>query len=65
MQNQKIVLDQVLVSYSLRMSNRARYISVSIDHGAAVTVTVPKTKSIKDAEEFLNEKKKWILNFNK
>lgn len=46
--------------YTLRKSNRAKHLRISIHPGGEVVVTIPRNISDKIVENFLQEKRPWI-----
>jgi predicted metal-dependent hydrolase len=46
--------------YTLRKSNKAKHLRISIHPGGEVVVTIPKNISDKIVENFLQEKRPWI-----
>jgi len=49
------------VSYTIRKSERAKRLRITIGQDSGVVVTVPRRASLLAAEEFLLKKAKWIL----
>lgn len=46
--------------HTLRKSNRAKHLRISIHPGGEVVVTIPRNISDKIVENFLQEKRPWI-----
>ena len=49
------------VSYTLRKSERARRLRITVNQGSGVVVTLPQRTSMFTAEKFLLQKAVWIL----
>ncbi|MDH4129031.1 MAG: M48 family metallopeptidase [Spirochaetota bacterium] len=56
-----IKLSNRLVNYSLRISNRAKYIRIVVSRKRGLEVVVPKSKVYIRIEDFLRSKSSWIL----
>lgn len=53
--------DGQTISYSLRVSKRARVLSLAIHPGGLVVVTVPPGFSVKFVDDFIRQHTAWIL----
>ncbi len=57
----KIILNDELIPYTIRYSNRARYINLVISACGEFIVSLPNNKTFIDAEKFIKNKKAWVL----
>ena len=60
-QQRKINLNQKEIDYTLRFSNKAKYLRLQINHANELEVILPKRYRHEKAEDFILKKKKWIL----
>jgi predicted metal-dependent hydrolase len=57
----KINLNQKEIDYTLRFSNKAKYLRLQINHANELEVILPKRYRHEKAEDFILQKKNWIL----
>jgi predicted metal-dependent hydrolase len=57
----KINLNQKEIDYTLRFSNKAKYLRLQINHANELEVILPKRYKHEKAEDFILQKKNWIL----
>jgi predicted metal-dependent hydrolase len=57
----KISLDHKEIDYTLRLSNKAKYLRLQINHANELEVILPKRYKHEKAEDFILQKKNWIL----
>jgi predicted metal-dependent hydrolase len=57
----KIYLDQREINYILRYSSNAKYLRLQINHSNELEVILPKRYKHEKAEDFILQKKDWIL----
>lgn len=50
------------MNYTLKRSQRARYVRLRVQPGGAVVLTVPFGMAIAKAEEFVRERAEWLTN---
>lgn len=60
-QQRKINLNQKEIDYTLRLSNKAKYLRLQINHADELEVIIPKRYGQKKAEDFILQKKDWIF----
>ena len=60
-QQRKINLNQKEIDYTLRFSNKAKYLRLQINHANGLEVILPKRYRHEKAEDFILQKKNWIL----
>jgi predicted metal-dependent hydrolase len=60
-QQRKINLNKKEIDYTLRISNKAKYLRLQINNSNELEVILPKRYGQKKAEDFILQKKKWIL----
>ena len=60
-QQRKINLNQKEIDYTLRISNKAKYLRLQINHANELEVIIPKRYKYGKAEDFILQKKNWIL----
>jgi predicted metal-dependent hydrolase len=60
-QQRKINLNQKEIDYTLRLSNKAKYLRLQINNSNELEVILPKRYGQKKAEDFILQKKEWIL----
>ncbi len=60
-QQRKINLNQKEIDYTLRFSNKAKYLRLQINHANELEVILPKRYRHEKAEDFILQKKNWIL----
>ena len=60
-QQRKINLNQKEIDYTLRFSNKAKYLRLQINHSNELEVILPKRYRHEKAEDFILQKKNWIL----
>lgn len=60
-QQRKINLNQKEIDYTLRLSNKAKYLRLQINDSNELEVILPKRYGQKKVEDFILQKKKWIL----
>ena len=57
----KINLNQKEIDYTLRLSNKAKYLRLQINHANELEVILPRRYKHEKAEDFILQKKSWIL----
>ena len=57
----KINLNQKEIDYTLRLSNKAKYLRLQINHANELEVILPKRYKHEKAEDFILQKENWIL----
>lgn len=60
MEQREIILDGNLIIYWLRVSARARRVSLVMGHDGRFVAVLPIKKKERLVEEFMYDKKKWI-----
>ena len=60
-QQRKINLNQKEIDYTLRFSNKAKYLRLQINHANELEVILPKRYRHEKAEDFILQKKNWIF----
>jgi predicted metal-dependent hydrolase len=58
----KAILDGQTISYVVKRSPRARYARLEVRTQSGLTVVVPRSYDVSQISEFLNEKRRWILD---
>ena len=62
----KISIGSSEYNYRIKISKKARYIRIQVSPEQGIELIIPKGIAVKKAENFLNNKKSWILkNINK
>jgi len=56
----EIIIDNISIFYTLRTSIKAKKIRLSIYRDGDFVVTIPKRGNIKEAEDFIIKKSKWV-----
>lgn len=56
-----LAFQNMIIPYNVIRSQRAKYLRLSITSGSILKVIVPPKISIKQAENFLDQKKDWVL----
>jgi len=59
--NRKINIDNKEIEYKIKISKRARRLSLKIYLDNKIVVTLPKTSNEKIVEKFLKENSKWLI----
>lgn len=57
----KITLNNKEIHYLIRKSNRAKRMRIAVFCNADVVITLPHTRTNLEAEKYLKEKSKWVL----
>jgi len=60
-QQKKISINQREINYILRFSSKAKYLRLQINHSNELEVILPKRYRHEKAEDFILQKKEWIL----
>jgi predicted metal-dependent hydrolase len=60
-QQRKINLNQKEIDYTLRFSNKAKYLRLQINNANELEVILPERYKHEKAEDFILQKKEWVL----
>lgn len=59
-----ILINQQQIPYQIRFSKKAKYLQVRINHTNHLELIIPRRYSLKDGENFLNDKIEWIKKYS-
>lgn len=57
----QIEIQERNIPYTLKVSNKAKYVRLAVYHGGKVVVTAPRYLNTQTIEQFIMRKSKWIL----